>query len=227
MATVIQEFLHSLMQSLKIMPRVINNVPEIQSIEQKRCFECANSTDGNSECLFYSRCIPVPLEFTTLEPAECHEDKAPIIFLHGVTASKEYWCDVPVKVANATKRKVHILDARNHGDSPWSNHFNCDTNVADVLHFMDEINITKAIIVGHSMGGATAIGLAFKEPQKVEKLFIEDVSIGAFPEHVITMLRHKLMMSQKAMENLPTDLNITEARDFIADYVIKSLPPEV
>lgn len=172
-------------------------------------------------------CIPVPLVFHIVNPDEYGENKAPIIFLHGVTASKEYWANIPKKVADETKRKVYVVDARNHGDSPWSNEFNCKTNVADLLHFMDYISAPKAIIVGHSMGGTTAFGLAFKEPERIEKLFIEDVSIGAFPEHVITGLRHKLMMSLRALEALPTDLNITQARDFIADYVFKSLPPAV
>ncbi|GFY49621.1 protein ABHD11, partial [Trichonephila inaurata madagascariensis] len=171
-------------------------------------------------------CTPVPLIFTVVNPEGWDESKAPIIFLHGVTASKEYWFDIPKTVADMTKRKAYVVDSRNHGDSPWTNELNSDLNVADLLNFMDYINVPKAIIVGHSMGGATAFALAFKEPQRIEKLVIEDVSIGAFPEHVIAGLRHKVLMSSKALEVLPTHLNIMQARDFIANYVFESLPPE-
>ncbi|GFR04872.1 hypothetical protein TNCT_181041, partial [Trichonephila clavata] len=52
-----------------------------------------------------SSCTPVPLVFTVVNPEGWDESKAPIIFLHGATASKEYWFDIPKTVADMTKRK--------------------------------------------------------------------------------------------------------------------------
>ncbi|GFX54652.1 hypothetical protein TNCV_793381 [Trichonephila clavipes] len=49
---------------------------------------------------------PVKLAFITVEPDGCETDKAPVVFLHGITASKEYWNEIPQNIANATKRKV-------------------------------------------------------------------------------------------------------------------------
>ncbi|GFU22816.1 hypothetical protein NPIL_120731 [Nephila pilipes] len=54
---------------------------------------------------------PVKLAFRTVVPDGCDETKAPIIFIHGLTASKEYWMDIPEIVANATKRKVSAYNA--------------------------------------------------------------------------------------------------------------------
>lgn len=56
----------------------------------------------------------------------------------------------------------YSVDARNHGDSEWNDYFNFDVNVDDLLHFMDVLGIRKAILVGHSMGGKTAIKTALK-----------------------------------------------------------------
>ncbi|GFT00400.1 hypothetical protein NPIL_145951 [Nephila pilipes] len=105
---------------------------------------------------------PVKLAFNTVEPDGCEKDKAPIIFLHGITASKEYWNEIPKNLANATKRKVYAIDSRNHGDSEWSEVFNFDCNVDDFLHFMDQIGVSKAILIGHSMGGITALKTALR-----------------------------------------------------------------
>ncbi|GBM81374.1 hypothetical protein AVEN_172007-1 [Araneus ventricosus] len=101
--------------------------------------------------------------YNLVEPDGGATDKPPVIILHGVTASKEYWYDIPKTVANATKRKVYAVDARNHGESPWSEVFDFgDCNVVDLLHFMDTIKAPKAILIGHSMGGITIIKTAIK-----------------------------------------------------------------
>ncbi|GFY44635.1 hypothetical protein TNIN_198421 [Trichonephila inaurata madagascariensis] len=53
---------------------------------------------------------PVELAFSSIEPDGCAKDKAPVLFLHGVTSSKEYWYDIPQTVANATKRKPERVE---------------------------------------------------------------------------------------------------------------------
>ncbi|CAL1278451.1 unnamed protein product [Larinioides sclopetarius] len=111
---------------------------------------------------------PVPLVYNLVEPDGDAIDKPPVIFLHGLSASKEIWHDIPKTVANATKRKVYAVDSRNHGESPWSDVFNFDCNVDDLLHFMDTIRAPKAILIGHSMGGFTSIKTALKA-KKVPK----------------------------------------------------------
>ncbi|PRD28001.1 UNVERIFIED_CONTAM: abhd11 [Trichonephila clavipes] len=108
------------------------------------------------------RYVPVKLAYNVVEPDEYDREKAPVIFLHGVTASKENWHAIPGHISSITQRKVYVLDARNHGDSPWSevSHFAC--NIEDLLHFMDTHNVPKAILVGHSMGGVTAMKVAIR-----------------------------------------------------------------
>ncbi|KFM70267.1 Abhydrolase domain-containing protein 11, partial [Stegodyphus mimosarum] len=96
--------------------------------------------------------VPVKLAYKTVEPTSGTGDKSPIIFLHGCTASSDYWGDIPQTLANETKRKVYLLDARNHGDSEWSDVFNFDVNFNDLAYFMDTMNISKAVLLGHSMG---------------------------------------------------------------------------
>ncbi|XP_035228864.1 protein ABHD11-like [Stegodyphus dumicola] len=53
-------------------------------------------------------CVPVELAYKVIEPLGAATDKAPIIFLHGVGDSKEYWADVSQIVANSTRRKPDV-----------------------------------------------------------------------------------------------------------------------
>jgi esterase len=46
----------------------------------------------------------------------------------------------------------------------------------DVLHLADQLKIDKFSLLGHSMGGRTALVFGLKHPQRVEKLIIVDMS---------------------------------------------------
>ncbi|GFT17978.1 hypothetical protein NPIL_352751 [Nephila pilipes] len=61
---------------------------------------------------------PVPLAYKYVEPDGCDKEKAPLIFLHGMAASKENWYETPEVVAFSTKRRNKVIDSRNHGESP-------------------------------------------------------------------------------------------------------------
>ncbi|GIY07037.1 hypothetical protein CEXT_735251 [Caerostris extrusa] len=170
--------------------------------------------------------FPVQLAFNFVRPEVCVERKAPIIFLHGLTASKESWNNIPQIVANATNRKAYVIDARNHGDSPWGDFYD-DSSLDDLLYFMDAINAARVIVVGHSMGGLTAIKAALKWPERFEKIVVEDASVKKASQQIIEVMRHKIAMSEIAIEEMPVGLNEANARKFIMEFVMNSLPSEM
>ncbi|GFT05062.1 hypothetical protein NPIL_9701, partial [Nephila pilipes] len=51
---------------------------------------------------------------------------------------------------------AYALDARNHGRSERSEEFHIRYLVKDLFCFMEDMNIPKAVLVGHSMGGQIA-----------------------------------------------------------------------
>ncbi|CAL1278453.1 unnamed protein product [Larinioides sclopetarius] len=169
---------------------------------------------------------PVALVYNLVEPDGGTADKPPVIFLHGLTASKEYWYDIPETVANATKRKVYVVDSRNHGESPWSDVFDFDCNVDDLLHFMDTIKAPKAILIGHSMGGITIIKTALKARGRVEKAVIEDMTACKVNSQITEAIYNKICLARKAVEVMPTGLDEKSARFFIINFILNALPPE-
>ncbi|GFT00396.1 abhydrolase domain-containing protein C22H12.03 [Nephila pilipes] len=170
---------------------------------------------------------PVKLAFRTVVPDGCDETKPPIIFIHGLTASKEYWMDIPEIVANATKRKAYAIDSRNHGDSEFTDEFNFDCNVEDLLHFMDKEGIEKAVLIAHSMGGLTAIKTALKVPERVEKIVIEDVSVRPPPKEMIGVITTMVTLTNEGIQQVPAGADKETVKKTITEHIGKNLPPEL
>ncbi|XP_035211574.1 protein ABHD11-like [Stegodyphus dumicola] len=173
-----------------------------------------------------SNYTPVRLAYKTVEPVSGAEYKAPIIFLHGLTASADYWFDISRTIANETKRKIYLLDARNHGDSEWSDEFDFDINSYDLMHFMDTMNIHKAVLLGHSMGGITAIRTALRKKERVEMIIVEDMSVRKVPKAMSDIITTSITLAQEAAEQMPTDVDENGAKKFIFEYILDHLPAE-
>ncbi|XP_042902289.1 sn-1-specific diacylglycerol lipase ABHD11 isoform X3 [Parasteatoda tepidariorum] len=105
----------------------------------------------------------------------------PYILLHGLMENKENWKAIPQLLADVTKRKVYTYDARNHGESEHSMDSNFDNNIYDLYHFMDKIEVYRAVLVGHNMGGMTAIQAALQQPDRIEQAFIVDMNVEKMP----------------------------------------------
>ena len=65
--------------------------------------------------------------------------------------------------------RVISMDLRNHGESPHGAAMDFATMAADVAETMHSLGLPQASIVGHSLGGKTAMALALTQPQLVER----------------------------------------------------------
>lgn len=80
---------------------------------------------------------------------------------------------------------VYAIDARNHGQSPHSSEMGYDVMADDTIELADSLNIDKFVLMGHSMGGKTAMHIADKYPERIEKLIVVDIAPKAYkPGHV-------------------------------------------
>ncbi len=98
----------------------------------------------------------------------------PMIVLHGLLGSSRNWLSAGRELA----RNFHVLapDARNHGKSPHAPEATYPAMVEDVLGWMDGQGLARATLVGHSMGGKTAMLLACRHPERVERLVVVDIA---------------------------------------------------
>ncbi|WP_240739486.1 alpha/beta fold hydrolase [Marinitoga lauensis] len=94
----------------------------------------------------------------------------PVIMIHGNFASSLWY----KKVIDVDGYHCYALDLPNFGRSDKIERCDIDLYADYVKMFMDKLNIKKAIIVGHSLGGAVAQSFSFRYPEKSEKLILID-----------------------------------------------------
>ena len=105
-----------------------------------------------------------------------------LLVLHGFLGMSDNWKTLGGKYAEAGY-EVHLLDQRNHGRSFWSGEFDYPTLADDLRRYRDSRGIGKGILLGHSMGGKTAMQFACTYPDRVSRLLVADIAPRAYPPH--------------------------------------------
>ncbi len=140
------------------------------------------------------------------------EHKQELVILHGFLGAGSNWKTFAKKWADKGL-KVHLVDQRNHGQSFWDDEFNYEVLIEDLANYYKEKKIESAFLLGHSMGGKTAMGFASKFPEKVEKLIIADMA----PKR--TMSRHKDILKALYCLTLQPIRRRSEAKQYLEKYV--------
>lgn len=106
----------------------------------------------------------------------------PLILLHGLFGSLENLGGVSQRLQD--RWQIHGLDQRNHGRSPHSRTMDYPAMAEDVIAYMDEQGLEKVSLLGHSMGGKTAMQVALSYPGRVDRLVVADIApVGYKPRH--------------------------------------------
>lgn len=103
----------------------------------------------------------------------------PVIILHGLLGSSDNWGTLAKQLGD--QFQVFALDARNHGRSPHDDAFDYAVMAEDVREFIEEHHLPPVSIIGHSMGGKTAMVLALQHPELVRKLVVVDIAPREYP----------------------------------------------
>ena len=98
----------------------------------------------------------------------------PVIILHGLFGMLDNW--QTFAKALSSSHQVYIIDQRNHGKSLHSEEFSYPLIASDVATFLKSQHITAAHIIGHSMGGKTAMQFAHDYPQQALSLQVIDIA---------------------------------------------------
>ncbi|CAI5795077.1 Abhydrolase domain containing 11 [Podarcis lilfordi] len=116
---------------------------------------------------------PVPVSYAVFDGPS---PEPPLVFLHGLFGSKTNFASLAKKLVLQTGRKVLTVDARNHGDSPHSPLMTYEAMSADIHLLLRQLNLSRCVLIGHSMGGKTAMVMALQWPELVERLVCVDIS---------------------------------------------------
>ncbi|MEV5874299.1 alpha/beta fold hydrolase [Streptomyces sp. NPDC052101] len=105
-------------------------------------------------------------------------DGLPLVLLHPGIADSRVWD--PVLPALTARHRVIRYDARGFGGSPPPT--GPYTQSADLERVLDHFGADRAVLVGSSMGGRTAIGFALSEPDRVAALGLLVPGVSGYPE---------------------------------------------
>ena len=106
----------------------------------------------------------------------------PLLILHGFLGMSDNWKSLGVKYAEQGLQ-VHLIDQRNHGRSFHSQDFDYDILAKDLAGYILEHQLDDCIILGHSMGGKTAMQFACSHPELTRALIVADIAPKYYPPH--------------------------------------------
>ena len=148
-----------------------------------------------------------------------------LIVLHGFLGMGDNWKSFAIKFSNIGY-KVHLLDQRNHGRSFWDEEFNYKTLSIDLLNYIDYYKIKNPIVLGHSMGGKTAMQFAFDFPEKIKKLIVVDIVPKKYKQSHIDILKGLSVLDfneLKTRDSVDIELSKYVKGNPIRQFLLKNL----
>ena len=102
----------------------------------------------------------------------------PIVILHGLFGMLDNWQTLAKQLAE--DYLVYLVDQRNHGRSPRAAAHGYPEMADDLHRFLTDQGIPAATVLGHSMGGKTAMQFALTHPEMTERLVVVDIAPKAY-----------------------------------------------
>ena len=137
----------------------------------------------------------------------------PFILLHGLLGAHGNWHTLS-RTAFQDVARVYAVDQRNHGRSPHADAMDYPTLATDLRRFIDRHDLAPAAVLGHSMGGKTAMQAALSHPDRVDRLIVVDMAPKAYPPH------HTKLLDALAR----IDPTAYDGRDEIDDVLAEDVP---
>ena len=107
---------------------------------------------------------PTYLEAIPLNYRKCGDNGPDLIVLHGLFASGKNCRSFARSIVNDFQ--IWMPDARNHGESPHAETLSYKEMAEDVVCFLDNNGLERIMLLGHSMGGKTAMQVALRFPEE-------------------------------------------------------------
>ena len=167
----------------------------------------------------FNHSLPQPLNFKKLGQAQ--GQIPPLVVLHGLFGMLDNWMSLARLWAN--NFEVWLVDQRNHGKSAHTAAFDYFLLADDLLQFFEQHHITKAHVLGHSMGGKTAMQFATLHPNRMASLMVADIAPKAYEaghhSNVLQALKQvnltQITTRQQANEALQTFIPDEGTRQFL------------
>ena len=100
-------------------------------------------------------------------------DLEPVVLMHGLSTSRESWARLARQLRG--RHRLVAFDHRGHGESTHAaGTYVMPNYTADAVAVLEQMVGKPAVLVGHSLGGVTAVSVAQSRPDLVRGVILED-----------------------------------------------------
>lgn len=124
----------------------------------------------------------------------------PMLILHGFLGMGDNWKTL-AKRFSKEGYEVHLVDQRNHGRSPHTEDFSYELMAADVKAYCEDHQLEQVVLMGHSMGGKTAMHFAVTYPDALKGLIVVDIAPKYYPPHHQKILEGLTMLQDANLDS--------------------------
>ena len=136
----------------------------------------------------------------------------PLVILHGFLGMGDNWKTL-ARQFSEEGFQVHLVDQRNHGRSFHHHQFDYEILAEDLKNYCNYYNLQSVFLLGHSMGGKTAMLFAAQFPEMIEKLIVADIAPRYYPPH------HDYILNGLAALDFDALKTRKEADEALSQYV--------
>ncbi len=136
----------------------------------------------------------------------------PLLILHGLFGQSDNWNTLAKRFGD-NGFEVYTIDQRNHGLSPHSDEFSYELMAGDIKEFIEEHKLKNPVLLGHSMGGKTAMFFALKYKGVLDKLIVADMAPIQYKPH------HNEVMKALHSVDFKKITNRKEAEAILNEYI--------
>ncbi|MDO8825737.1 alpha/beta fold hydrolase [Methylophaga sp.] len=136
----------------------------------------------------------------------------PLVILHGLFGSADNWRSIAK--ALSSQRQVISVDLRNHGRSFHHQQQTFDLMAEDLLNLQDDLGLPVIDLLGHSLGGKTAMQFAQSFADRLRRLIVVDIAPRQYVDE------HSIIF--KAL--LALDLSKYSSRTQVSEALADTLP---
>lgn len=150
----------------------------------------------------------------------------PLVILHGLFGWARNWQNVARQLA--TRYQVIAVDARNHGRSPHTPAMDYRLMAADLSALLAKLELRDVTLLGHSMGGKTAMTLALTDPALLARVIVVDISPVPSEDQHTPMIDAMLALPPERLRRrseVETLLRTAVPEDDVRLFLLQSLLP--
>ncbi|VTU13114.1 Esterase YbfF [Variovorax sp. SRS16] len=164
--------------------------------------------------------MPVQLAF------EAVGDGPAVVILHGLFGAGRNWAQIAH--ALAADYRVYLPDARNHGASTWAETMSYEEMALDVRALIAREGLERPFIVGHSMGGKTAMALALglEDPESIGGIAVIDIAPESYADQFssyVSAMRHLDLAAATSRSEIRRALADSLVGDAPIDFLMQNL----